>query len=134
MGNVWCADVVQGKGLTLLTTGTLGNKLKLVLLNTLPANRALATSTANCCGISTAVDVVAQAAYGTVGQAIWIKKTTDISGRYCTTKWIKNVGLIAASTLYFVTKCSTRNYSTAGPDKINASSWAIIFYDPTTAT
>lgn len=132
MGNVWCNDLVQAKGLTLLSTAS----LKLVLLNTTPANKVLSTSTANCCGISTHVNSNAIEAFGgtPAGRMVYFQKTTDIDGRKCSTKWIKNVGLINASTLIFVTKCSTRNYSTAGPDKINASSFAIIFYDPSTAT
>ena len=131
---VWGNDLVHAKGLTLFSTAS----LKLVLCNTTPATKALATSTANCCGISSTADVTTNAIedFGgsPAGRMVWFQKTTDISARRCTTKVIKAVGLINASTLIFVTKCSTRSYSTAGPDKINASSWAIIFYDPSTAT
>lgn len=133
---VWCNTLVQDKGLTLLTTNAASDKLKLVLLNTTPATRSLATSTANCCGISTHVTSIALADVASTppGRILWFQKTTDINARKCSTKVIKAVGLINGSTLYFVTKCSTRSYSTAGPDKINASSWAIVFYDPSTAT
>lgn len=132
MGAVWCNDLVQAKGLTLLSTAS----LKLVLLNTSPATKILSTSTAYMCGISTHVNSNAIEAFsGTPpGRMVFFQKTTDISGKKCSTKWITNVGLINASTLIFITKCSTRNYSTAGPDKINASSFAVIFYDPSTAT
>lgn len=134
---VWDNDLIKAKGLTLLST-----TLRLVLCNTTPASKALATSTANCCGISlpaTSTDVVTVNAIedfgGTpAGRMRFIQKTTDISARKASTRVIKAVALINASTLLFVTKCSTRAYSTAGPDKINASSWAIIFYDASTAS
>lgn len=133
---VWCNDLVQDKGLLLLSTAA----KKLVLCTTTPTSKTNATSTTCCCGISTHLDSTHYGAFsGTpAGRIMWFKKTTDITakkagytGSTCT---LKAVAIINASTLLFVTKCSTRTYSTAGPDKINASSWAVIFYDPSTAT
>ena len=140
MGRVWCNDIIQSKGLTILSTA----RLRMVLLSTVPAapTMAWATSTAatgDCCGkssrvISNAIETK-HVAPTTLGRQVWFKKTTDIAGIGSSTKWITNVGLYAyGSTIYFITKCSSRNYSTSGPDKINVSSFAIIFYDPSTAT
>jgi len=126
---VWSNDNVMNKALFAISSG---DNRKLVLLSTDPTTKALATSTGFCCGLSTHLDFNALANDLVSGRVLWVKKTTDIAGRKCSTKWITHVGIIDASTLLFLTKCSTRSYTTAGPDLINASSWSISVYDPTT--
>lgn len=125
-GAVFTNDVVQDYGLNKLSTGK-----KLVLCSSDPTTKALATSTGFCCGISTHLDFVALAAGTTSGRMLQIKKTSDISAKACSTKWITHVAVIG-TTLLFVTKCSSRSYSTAGPDLITVSSWKVTILDATT--
>ena len=138
---LWVNSTILDRALMRLSTLT----NRIALCTTDPTTRALATSTAMCCGtkiIGSSGVASARVASSDVkspvthGRAVGVKKTSDISGRKCTTHWITHVVLISdsPSTMIYITKCSTRNYSTAGPDKITASSWYIHMLNPATST
>ena len=112
---------------------------KVCLCSSDPTTKLTATG-AICAGISTHLDFTAAATstFLAIGGAspmkIGIKKTSDISARASSTKWVTHFAIIGDSTLLYVTKCSSRSFSTAGPDKITASSWYIHFLGPATST
>ena len=137
---LWVNSTILDRSLMRLSTLT----SRIALCTTDPTTRQLATSTAFCCGTK----IIGSSGFGarvassdvkvpkTSGRAISIKKTSDIAGRKCTTHWITHVVLIsdAPSTMIYITKCSSRSYSTAGPDKITASSWYVHMLNPATST
>lgn len=109
--------------------------LKLCLNSSDPATKAAATSTYMCCGfknLSTKTGIAASTLSG--GRKLTFSQTSDIAGRKCTTRVITHVSLINASTLLYITKCSSRTYSTAGPDKITVPAWAVHLLAPATST
>lgn len=128
---LFCNSTILDVGLKRLSTLT----LKLCLNSSDPPTKAISTSTAMCAGIkslSTKTGIAASTLTG--GRKLTFSQTSDISGRKCSTKWITHISLIGASTLIYITKCSSRSYSTSGPDKITVPAWSVHLLAPATST
>jgi len=134
MAIVFNTSVLATRGLAFFSTAT----MNIALCNTTPLTRLQATSTGKCCaiGASTKAFEIKNAAthfsaLTPKGRGVWVKKSTQLTVKKADSLKIKTLAIFG-STLVLVTKCSTRDYTTG--DTINASSFAVIFYDASTAT
>jgi hypothetical protein len=108
--------------------------LKLVLTCSDPATKAAATG-AMLCGIKALSTKGGISASTLSGRKLTFNQTSDISAKGVgTTNWITHIALINASTLIYITKCSSRSYSTSGPDLITVPSWSVHLLGPATST
>lgn len=125
---VWGNDLTKDLGLTWVTS-----HLKKIMINsTTPTSKTDATDvTKTMLGISTHLDVggaLTNTSHTGGGRKIDIAKTTDIT--------IVNAGvadaisIIDASTLVYVTRCTTRALTTS--DTVEVPAWHINALDPTT--
>lgn len=124
---VWGNDLILDRGLTWVSS----HIKKITINSTTPTSKTNATDvTKTMLGISTHLDVSAltNSTMTAGGRKIDISKTTDIT--------IVNAGnadaicIIDASTLVYVTKCTTRALTTS--DTVEIPAWHINAIDPTT--
>lgn len=132
MAVVFNTSVLQEKGLAFFSTAS----MKLAFCSTTPLTKLEATSTGRCCAIASTAGFSLKNAgtrfnYTPKGRGVWVKKSTQFVTKKTDALKIKTLALFG-STLLLVTKCSTRDYTTG--DTINASSFAVIFYDASTST